>query len=90
MSWLHDIRYGIRVLLKALAANPVAGFVRFMYDVSAPLVAPFRGIVRDVTMGNGGLLEVWSVIAMVVYLLAAYLVARFVRIVTTPRPATAR
>jgi len=48
--------------------NPNNGFVNFIYDVSKPLAAPFRGIVA-----NSGNLEYGSLIAMVVYAIAALL-----------------
>src|SRR5260370_17219784 len=38
-----DVLIAIRFLLKLFAANP-APFVRFMYDRTWPLVAPFHGI----------------------------------------------
>jgi len=52
----------------AAEANPSNGFVNFIYDVSKPLAAPFQGIVD-----NSGNLEFASLIAMVVYAVAALL-----------------
>jgi uncharacterized protein YggT (Ycf19 family) len=54
-------------------ANPDAGFVNFIYNVTDPLVAPFQGIIADRAV-NGGVFEPASVIAMAVYLVAALLV----------------
>src|SRR5437868_12789587 len=42
---LIEIVIALRVLLKLLAANPNAGFTQFIYNLSAPFVAPFEGIV---------------------------------------------
>ena len=50
------------------SANSNNGFVNFIYDVSKPLAAPFQGIVA-----NTGNLEYASLIAMVVYAVAALL-----------------
>jgi uncharacterized protein YggT (Ycf19 family) len=61
----------LRVLLKAFAANPAAGFVQFVYNASAPLVAPFRGIFPTQASG-GNVLEPSSLVAIVVYALIAW------------------
>jgi hypothetical protein len=74
---------GLRVVFRAAAAADT-GFVSFIYGVSAALVAPFRGITTDYA-NRGNVVEIGSIIAMVVYLIAAYLVVKLVRIVTAPR-----
>jgi uncharacterized protein YggT (Ycf19 family) len=74
---------GLRVLFRALAAVDT-GFVAFIYAVSDPLVAPFRGIVADYVR-RGNVIEIGSLIAMGVYLLAAVLVVRLLRILLAPR-----
>ena len=75
---------GLRVILHAAAAREV-GFVSFIDAVSGWLVAPFRGITPDY-VNRGNVVEVGSLIAMLVYLIAAYLVVKLVRILTTPHP----
>ncbi len=78
-----------RVALKLLAANADVGFVRFIYGVSAPLVAPFQGIFPTPT-GNGSVVEFSSVVAIAVYALAAWALARVVLILgRQPEPPTA-
>jgi uncharacterized protein YggT (Ycf19 family) len=71
---------GIRVVLKLLAANPQAGFTRFMYDVTAPFVYPFQGIFAT-PQSNGSVLEFSSLLAIVIYALLAYLIVRIIEIV---------
>jgi uncharacterized protein YggT (Ycf19 family) len=71
---------GIRVILKLLAANPQAGFTRFMYDVTAPFVYPFQGIFPT-PQSNGSVLEFSSLLAIVVYALLAYLIVRIIEVV---------
>lgn len=48
MIWLAtgalDVLLAIRFLLRVLGALIGAGFVQFIYSVTAPLVAPFQGI----------------------------------------------
>ncbi len=65
----------IRVVLRALGANPAAGFAQFVYAITAPLLAPFVGLFGNPQAG-GSVLEVHSIFALVVYALAAWLLAR--------------
>lgn len=74
---------GLRVVFRAAAANDT-GFVSFIYGLSAPLVAPFRGITADY-VSRANVVEIGSLIGMLVYLIAAYLVVKLVRITTAPR-----
>ena len=61
----------LRVLLKAFAANPAAGFVQFVYNASAPLVAPFRGIFPAVEGESGSVLDFSILFAILMYGIAA-------------------
>ena len=58
----------IRLLLALLAARNV-GFTRFIYAMTDPLYAPFRGIVAEPTVEGGHRLALSIVIALVVYAL---------------------
>jgi uncharacterized protein YggT (Ycf19 family) len=73
---------GLRVLFRALASTE-AGFVRLVYAVSVPLVAPFRPIVPDQALGRDGrrVIEVSSLIAMLLLFLGAYMLVTLVDIV---------
>jgi hypothetical protein len=82
-----ELIIGLRVVFRALGATDT-GFVSLIYGLGGALVAPFRGI-PNWTSGTT-VVEVGSIVAMVVYLLAAYLVIKLVRIVAAPhRPAAA-
>jgi len=68
-----------RVILKLLAANPEAGFVRVIYDRSALFVAPFQGIFPTPATHNS-VLELSSLVAIAVYALIAWGLVRLIAI----------
>jgi YggT family protein len=71
----------IRFVLKLLAANPDAGFATLIYGVTAPLVAPFVGLLGNPASSAGNQFEVTSLAAMAVYALVAWLLVRVARLV---------
>ena len=64
----------IRFILRALGANPEAGFASFINGVTAPLLVPFVGLFRPVGL-NGIVLELHSIVAIIVYALVAWVLA---------------
>ncbi len=74
----------LRFALKLLGASPQAAFVGFTYGLTAPLVAPFRGIFPDTAQGFF-VFEASSLVAMVIYLLLGWGVVALIKIVTAPR-----
>jgi uncharacterized protein YggT (Ycf19 family) len=81
-----EVLLAFRVVLKLLGANAFSGFTNFIYTVSNPFVAPFAGILR-VTATSGVVLEWSTLIAMVVYAVAAYGIVALLQLVkpTTPQ-----
>jgi YggT family protein len=76
--WIFGLIEGliaIRFVLKALGANPSAGFAEFIYGITAPLVAPFAGLFGNPAT-QGSVLEVHSIVALIVYALLAWLLAK--------------
>jgi uncharacterized protein YggT (Ycf19 family) len=67
----------IRLILKALGANPNAGFAQFIYGITTPLVAPFLGLFANPAYQNS-VLELSSIVALVVYALVAWLLGKLV------------
>ena len=57
----------IRFLLALLAARRSAGFVQFIYTISDPFYAPFRGIVAEPTAEGGARFALSILLAIVVY-----------------------
>lgn len=85
-----DIFIAARFLGKLFGASSQSAFVNFIYQVSSPMVAPFKGI-----FGNGGSstnsFETASLVAIVVYAVIGWGLVVLIRIVTAPRgtkPAT--
>ena len=78
----------IRVILKALAANPDAGFTSFLYGITNPLVAPFQGIFATPQAGTGSVFELSSSIAIIVYALIAWALVRLIVIMGRRRTTT--
>ncbi len=70
----------IRIVLRALGANPNAGFAQLIYGLTAPLVAPFAGLFGNPQAG-GSVLELHSIVALVVYALIAWVLAKLVWLV---------
>jgi len=83
-----EVLFAFRLILKLLGANPVSGFVSFIYTISGVFVNPFSGIFTTV-VSNGdkttSYLEPATIIAMIVYALIAYGVIRLIKIYATPK-----
>ena len=67
----------IRFILLLLAANPNAGFSNLIYNITAPLVAPFQGVFPT-PVSHNSVLEVASLLAIIVYALIAWAVIRLI------------
>lgn len=75
---------GLRFVLKLIAANPENPFASFIYLITQPFLAPFVGLTPTYTM-NGVVLEIYAVVAMIVYALLSILVERLIRIAFSRR-----
>lgn len=78
-----DILIAGRFLGKLLGASAQSAFVSFIYQVSAPLVAPFAGIFGD-TGSKTNLFETASLVAIVVYAVIGWGIVVLIRILTAP------
>lgn len=70
----------VRIGLALMAGNPEAPFFRFIRAVTAPLYAPFRGIVSSPTDPDGHTLALPLVVAVVVYMLLHFAINGALRI----------
>jgi uncharacterized protein YggT (Ycf19 family) len=85
---LVSVLVALRFVLKLTGASPQAEFVAFIYGISSPLVAPFRGIFPD--SGQGFFVyEPSSLVAVAVYLLLGWGIVTLIKILTSPRGARA-
>jgi YggT family protein len=72
----------LRFLFLLFGANPNTGLASFIYTISNPLVAPFKGIFASTNV-PGAVFD-WSIlVAMAVYAVVAYALVRLVEIATT-------
>lgn len=74
-----EIMLGLRFALKLIAANPNSGFAVFIYGITGPFVAPFTALVGTPT-ANGAIFEATTLIAMAIYALFFWVIARVLRV----------
>jgi hypothetical protein len=70
-----EIVLAFRFILKLVGANPIAGFTKFVYGLSAPFVAPFLNMFRaSSTRGaeTTSYLEWSTIVAAIVYIVLTW------------------
>jgi uncharacterized protein YggT (Ycf19 family) len=67
----------LRLLLKLLSANQEAAFVRWLYQTSKPLLAPFEGMFPTV-VEQGVVIEFSTLFAVAFYAIAGYLLVALI------------
>lgn len=72
-----EILLGLRFMLKLIAANPDSGFASFIYGITGAFTAPFNTLLGSPAT-EGSILEVTTLIAMAVYALFFWVVARVI------------
>lgn len=76
---------GLRFILRLLAADPGNTFVAWVYDATAELLAPFRGIFPQQVVEGQFVIEFSTLFAMLIYALVGYLILALLNALT---PAT--
>jgi uncharacterized protein YggT (Ycf19 family) len=73
---------GLRILLLLIVANQSNAIVDFIYNVTEPLVAPFRGILSldTVTPGGGSVFDIAALVALIGWLLIYLLIMAVLRL----------
>ncbi len=84
LTGILEVAIGLRVLLKLLAANPDAGFARFIYGITSVFLAPFFGLLATPS-ANGAVLELPTIFGMIVYALLAWGIVRAMWLIFSPR-----
>jgi uncharacterized membrane protein len=72
---IFEVLLAFRFFLKLLGANPSSGFTEFIYGVSGPLSAPFRGIFSAPTTEGDittSVFETSTLVAIIVYAILAW------------------
>jgi uncharacterized protein YggT (Ycf19 family) len=72
---------GMRFLLNLLAANPSAGFAKFIVAITNPFYAPFRGIVNVPQTEEGNKLMLPIVVAIIAYVMLHLIINGLLRMV---------
>jgi len=71
----------IRVLLHLVADNSGNAFANIIDTISYPFVMLFTTLIKNPILGANSVLEITTIIAMVVWAIIAWLVARFIWLV---------
>lgn len=81
---------GLRILLLLLVANQSNAIVDFVFAVTEPFVAPFRGIfqIDAVTPGGGSVFDIAALVALVGWLLIYLLLMAILRLGDRDRATT--
>ena len=78
---LIQLVIGLRVILLALDADRGNGLVQGIYGLSAPLIAPFDGILRtDAIHANASILDVAALVALVGWTILEFVIIAATRI----------
>ncbi len=85
-SWTPKLDQFAINLSQLLGARQSSGFKRFLDAVTTPILAPFRGLMPDPSVGSFQLMLSY-VVAAVVYFLLHKAVKRLLRIVAGPTSA---
>lgn len=75
----------IRIMLKLIAANPNNWFTSFVYQLTDVFLWPFQNIVANPSFQNS-VIELTSLIAILVYAMVAWALARLIWLVFYRRP----
>lgn len=69
----------LRIFLKMFGANASTPFVNWVYETSAPLLAPFLGMFPSPTLSKGFVIEISALFGIFVYVFIAYLLTESLR-----------
>jgi uncharacterized protein YggT (Ycf19 family) len=64
---------GLRIILKLFGASTTAPFVRWAYETTQPLLAPFIGMFPSPKLPDGFIIEFSALFALMIYSFIGYL-----------------
>jgi len=76
-----ELLLAVRVVLHLIGANADNGFANFIYGLSGPFVALFASLLKNPALSTTAVLEVTTLIAMIVYAIAAWITGRLIWLV---------
>lgn len=71
----------MRIILHLIGANPDNAFANFINGLSGPFVTLFANLIQDPAITSTSFLEVTTILAMLVYAVAAWLIGRLIWLV---------
>jgi uncharacterized protein YggT (Ycf19 family) len=74
----------LRIFLRLFNANGNNSFVSWIYTTSGSIMDPFRGIFHVAILGNGVVLDVPAIFAMIIYGLIGFLILALIGLIPTP------
>jgi len=77
-----SVLIALRLIFKLFGANEV-GFTDFLYAITGPFVAPFLGIFPAPTV-EGSYFETASLVAIIVYAIIGWIIARLIDVAARP------
>lgn len=80
----------LRLVLKLFGANASVGFVSWVYEMTAVLLEPFRGVFPTTTYENQYVLEFSTLFALLAYGLAYFLIVALLNALTPDTTTTRR
>lgn len=83
-----EIWIGLRILLRAIGANPENRVASFLYETTAVALAPFEGLTRNPTY-DGLVLEIHSLVALLIVGLVGWIAIRSIDVLLPPAPIAA-
>ncbi|GER90577.1 hypothetical protein KDW_47390 [Dictyobacter vulcani] len=79
-----EVILGLRFIFRLFGANEISPFISFLYNLSHPFVSIFNGIFNDQTIGNTGVFEISTILAMLIYALIGWGIVSLVRVIFFP------
>ncbi len=71
-----EVLLALRIVLRALGANPGNAFADLVYGITSPFVALFSTLFINPVIGRTAVLELTTIVAMIVYAILAWIIGR--------------